>query len=269
MTTAPTLDESLPSLKVLNPLDSNCNVKRDDAICVSQLRNGAAAEKLDREILTANPDVKIVLPLSFHVFGDEELFFSNTFKQFFNTRAGDHMAGQLDNISFASPPSPLVSQFRELDPGILCNGDQRLTNCSGICKCTHLIQIPLNSTVELIVLDRDNTAGINHPLHLHGMSFYVLGNGKLPQGHNMTIKEIVEMDRKTRKSGFPPGKDTITIPTGGYVILRFRATNPGFWFFHCHFLFHILTGMSAVFQVGSLSDFPPVPHNFPRCGNFL
>lgn len=43
----------------------------------------------------------------------------------------------------------------------------------------------------------------------------------------------------------------------------------GYWLFHCHFLFHIVIGMNLVVHVGTHADLPPVPPNFPRCGNFL
>lgn len=29
-------------------------------------------------------------------------------------------------------------------------------------------------------------------------------------------------------------KDTLIVPTGGYVVIRFIANSPGAWFFHCH-----------------------------------
>ena len=43
----------------------------------------------------------------------------------------------------------------------------------------------------------------------------------------------------------------------------------GYWLFHCHFLYHHATGMSMVMQVGDPEDIPPVPRNFPRCGDYL
>jgi len=43
----------------------------------------------------------------------------------------------------------------------------------------------------------------------------------------------------------------------------------GYWLFHCHFLFHIVIGMNTIIHVGTHADLPPVPHNFPRCGDFL
>jgi hypothetical protein len=42
----------------------------------------------------------------------------------------------------------------------------------------------------------------------------------------------------------------------------------GYWFLHCHFLYHIATGMAVVLQVGETSDFPTPPAGFPRCGSF-
>lgn len=30
-------------------------------------------------------------------------------------------------------------------------------------------------------------------------------------------------------------KDTISIPSKGYTIFRFKADNPGWWLLHCHF----------------------------------
>ena len=34
----------------------------------------------------------------------------------------------------------------------------------------------------------------------------------------------------------PPFRDTVTLPQGGWVVLRFVADNPGLWVMHCHLL---------------------------------
>lgn len=56
-------------------------------------------------------------------------------------------------------------------------------------------------------------------------------------------------------------------------ITRYFQTNSrfilGYWLFHCHFLFHIVIGMNLVLHVGAQADLPPVPDNFPTCGDFL
>ena len=43
----------------------------------------------------------------------------------------------------------------------------------------------------------------------------------------------------------------------------------GFWLFHCHLSFHIEVGMGLIFQIGEPEDLPPVPKNFPTCGNWF
>ncbi len=40
----------------------------------------------------------------------------------------------------------------------------------------------------------------------------------------------------------PVMKDTVIVPDGGYVVLRFFSDNPGFWALHCHLSFHLETG---------------------------
>lgn len=63
----------------MNPLDAQCNQQRDDAICVSQLKN---AQPVDQDILQAKPDVKIFLPFRFYLYRVEELFQPNTYNRF-------------------------------------------------------------------------------------------------------------------------------------------------------------------------------------------
>lgn len=38
----------------------------------------------------------------------------------------------------------------------------------------------------------------------------------------------------------------VVIPANGYIVLRFQASNPGVWFFHCHIDLHLVGGMAAV-----------------------
>ncbi len=64
-------------------------------------------------------------------------------------------------------------------------------------------------------------------------------------------------------------KDTVTIPEGGYTIIRFVADNPGVWFFHCHLDFHSEIGMGFLLRVGTENDLPPKPKNWQQCGSFI
>lgn len=63
----------------MNPLDARCNITRNDAICVSQLKN---AKHIDPAILQDRPDVKIFLPFRFFVYRPEMLFQPNTYNRY-------------------------------------------------------------------------------------------------------------------------------------------------------------------------------------------
>jgi FtsP/CotA-like multicopper oxidase with cupredoxin domain len=66
-----------------------------------------------------------------------------------------------------------------------------------------------------------NHSPMVHPMHLHG--------------HFFRIGEAV--------------KDTVMVPPHmGQVTFDFHADNPGSWFFHCHFIYHLERGMARVFE---------------------
>lgn len=65
-----------------------------------------------------------------------------------------------------------------------------------------------------------------------------------------------------------PFKDTITVPSNGFVSVRFRADNPGYWLMHCHYEWHVNIGMGLILQVGEPYQMVPPPKGFPQCGNY-
>ena len=85
---------------------------------------------------------------------------------------------------------------------------------------------------QLVRFVFENPTGMDHPFHLHGHSFHVLGK---PGALN--LKD-------------PPLKDTVTIPAKGGLVIQWRANNPGKWFFHCHIEWHLATGMARVIEIG-------------------
>ena len=85
----------------------------------------------------------------------------------------------------------------------------------------------------------------------------------------MQIKQLDRYNLLKRNLVRPPVKDTVTIPDGGYTIIRFEAHNPGFWLFHCHIEFHAEIGMALVLKVGDNDEMVPVPKNFPTCHDYM
>nr|BCM26535.1 laccase-like multicopper oxidase 2 [Ischnura senegalensis]BDD85289.1 multicopper oxidase 2 [Ischnura senegalensis] len=267
----PTYDYGLAQGVVLNPLDAICNVERPDAICVSQLKN---AKPVDEGILQEHPDVKIFLPFRFLLYQPEQLFQPHLYNRFLVAPNGDHVISLVDGISFVFPPSPPLTQIDDIPPEMFCNGDRRPPNCGENCMCTHKVDVPLNAVVEVVLVDEVQQPNLSHPFHLHGYAFNVVGIGRSPdaQVKKINLKHALDLDRRGllhRQFNLPPAKDTIAVPNNGYVVLRFRANNPGYWLFHCHFLFHIVIGMNLVVHVGTHADLPPIPPNFPRCGDHL
>jgi FtsP/CotA-like multicopper oxidase with cupredoxin domain len=62
-----------------------------------------------------------------------------------------------------------------------------------------------------------------HPMHLHGHYFQVVAlNGERFEG---------------------AVRDTVLVPVGASVTIRFDARNPGNWPLHCHHLYHMNSGM--------------------------
>lgn len=92
------------------------------------------------------------------------------------------------------------------------------------------LQFPL----IFVVLNKNavQQTNLSHPFHLHGTAFHVIGMGRSPDSNvkKINLKHALDWDRKGllhRQFGKPPLKDTVAVPNNGYVVLRFRADNPG------------------------------------------
>lgn len=88
--------------------------------------------------------------------------------------------------------------------------------------------MPLDSVVEIVLVDTGFAFDANHPFHLHGHSFRVVAMEKL--GSSVTLNEVKKRDEAGlihRNLENAPLKDTVTVPDGGYTILRFHASNAG------------------------------------------
>ncbi|XP_071848940.1 uncharacterized protein [Apostichopus japonicus] len=180
---------------------------------------------------------------------------------------------QINHITFTFPPVPLLTQHDEVDQSLFC--DARVastwTNCTDIqCRCTQIISVELNQTVELFFFNGRPNGGC-HPMHLHGFSYRIVGSGLLNGTYTPADIQALDMNGTFPRlqSNCPPNKDTVCVSHGSYMIIQFIADNPGWWFLHCHLDFHALIGMAMVVRVGTDEDLSGlIPPNFPRCNNF-
>ena len=87
------------------------------------------------------------------------------------------------------------------------------------------IRLTVGERVRLVIT---NETMMEHPMHLHGV-FMELQNGAHP--------------------AFAPRKHTVSVPPNETVEAHLTFEEPGAWAFHCHLLFHMMTGMFARFEV--------------------
>ncbi|KAJ9675472.1 hypothetical protein PVL29_024414 [Vitis rotundifolia] len=142
------------------------------------------------------------------------------------------LATSINNISFQSPtidilqayyynisgvygdkfPSvpPLVFDFTAEDPPSKYD-----TPRNG----TEVRVLEYNSTVEIVFQGTNLLAGTDHPMHLHGYSFYVVGwgFGNFDKNRDPLRYNLVD----------PPLQNTIAVPKKGWATIRFKASNPG------------------------------------------
>lgn len=88
--------------------------------------------------------------------------------------------------------------------------------------------------VQIVV---NNIDAATHPFHLHGHHFQILSRPASGTG-NWSGSD----------SGYastPPRRDTVAIMPNSHAVIRFNASNPGVWLFHCHIEWHVEMGLTA------------------------
>lgn len=145
-----------------------------------------------------------------------------------NTR----LSASVNNISFVNPTIDILEGYYHMINGQFTTNfpDKPPLNFNYTAPILPLeFQLPergtkvkvldYNATVELVFQGTNVVAGTDHPMHIHGYNFYVVGSGfgnfdkdKDPLNYNL-------LD--------PPYQNTIAIPYNGWTAIRFRANNPG------------------------------------------
>ena len=87
---------------------------------------------------------------------------------------------------------------------------------------------------EIVQIHMGNPHQYPHPMHLHGHIFQIVAKGEGDWDGDESILPQV-----------PSKRDGLVVPAYGYAVIRFKADNPGVWFFHCHIDFHLVGGMAA------------------------
>lgn len=126
---------------------------------------------------------------------------------------------------------------------------------------TKVVVLPFNTRVEAVMQDTSIIGAESHPLHLHGFNFFVVGQGFGNFDPNKDPAKFNLVD--------PAERNTVGVPSGGWVAIRFRADNPGVWFMHCHLEVHTSWGLKMAWVVmdGKRPNqkLPPPPSDLPKC----
>ena len=196
-----------------------------------------------------------------------------------------NIGDSINGIRFVNPLSPFYDPF----PQGLLNCSERC-NPTEICWCTHGITLEYNSLVDIVITQLESpripSHHEGHPMHIHGHRFALvaMGFGKydpttgLKTGDTKSIKCESDVCRTpTWNTQYPIGplhldnpplKDNVILPPGGYVVLRMRADNPGYWLLHCHLLRDQIGGMELYLETAPEMVKLPAPQ-LPPCSPFF
>ncbi|OKO96553.1 Iron transport multicopper oxidase FET3 [Penicillium subrubescens] len=120
---------------------------------------------------------------------------------------------------------------------------------------THSIVLEKDEVVEVVLSNQDTGT---HPFHLHGHNFQLLDRYP-PYGTNFydydaeTEFATFDSSNHTAFPTYPARRDTFVLPPGGYYVIRFVASNPRVWLFHCHIDWHTMQGLAMTFVEDSLT----------------
>jgi len=81
---------------------------------------------------------------------------------------------------------------------------------------------------QRVEIELVNRSMMTHPMHLHGHAF-----------------QVIAIDGQRLRGAV---RDTVLVMPMGRVRIAFDADNPGRWAFHCHNLYHMMTGMMTEFR---------------------
>ncbi|KAI3749841.1 hypothetical protein L2E82_20458 [Cichorium intybus] len=212
---------------------------------------------------------------------DQNLFFTMGFG-FFNCTPGPRCQGpnntrfgaSMNNVSFVLPNRvSLLQAYTQKIPNIYTPDfppvpplqfDYTGNVPRGLwqpVKGTKLYKLKFGSSVQIVLQDTSIFSTEDHPVHLHGYHFYIVGQGFGNFNPSRDTGNFNLVD--------PPQRNTIDVPVGGWAAIRFVADNPGVWLMHCHIDTHLAWGFAMAFivenGVGESETLLPPPSDLPQC----
>ncbi|KAK4414206.1 Laccase-1 [Sesamum alatum] len=212
-------------------------------------------------------DKRIVATVSLNL---QDCPLNETCKGYLNKR----FYASMNNQSFVRPSTSILeSHYRNLSAGFSTDFPENppyVFNYTGVNPVTEnmntefgtkLFRVPFGTRLEIVLQDTNFLNPENHPIHVHGHNFFIVGRGfgnfdleKDPKGYNLVD---------------PPERNTVAVPMGGWAAIRLVADNPGVWFVHCHLEEHTSWGLALGFIVENGKEpsqcLLPPPSDLPPC----
>ncbi|XP_058099314.1 laccase-17-like [Magnolia sinica] len=186
---------------------------------------------------------------------------------------GTKFSAAVNNVSFVLPTTAILQAYFfgqsngvyttdfPNNPPFPFNYTGTPPNNTMVSNGTKTVTLAFNTSVELVMQDTSILGIESHPLHLHGFNFFVVGQGFGNYDPNKDPSKFNLVD--------PIERNTIGVPSGGWVAIRFLADNPGVWFMHCHLEVHTSWGLKMAWIVtdGKLPNqkLLPPPSDLPKC----
>ncbi|PPS13085.1 hypothetical protein GOBAR_AA07575 [Gossypium barbadense] len=143
---------------------------------------------------------------------------------------GTKFVASVNNVSFAMPTTALLqAHFFSQSNGVytpdfpstpitLFNYTGSPPNNTMVSNGTKVVVFPFNTFMELVMQDTSILGAESHPLHLHGFNFFIISQGFRNFDPNKDPAKFNLID--------PVERNTVGVPSGGWVAIHFLANNP-------------------------------------------
>ncbi|KAL6451112.1 FET3 Iron transport multicopper oxidase FET3 [Candida maltosa Xu316] len=139
-----------------------------------------------------------------------------------------------NGITFTPPKVPTLYTVLSSDKNVTT--DQSIYGSN-----TNSFVLQDDEVVEIILNNHDPG---KHPFHLHGHNFQLISRFNGDEDHEVFFDPNNETF--TDYPEYPMIRDTVEVKANGFMVLRFKANNPGVWFFHCHVDWHLEQGLALL-----------------------
>ncbi|KAK1929717.1 Oxidoreductase OpS5 [Phytophthora citrophthora] len=225
-------DEGLAIVRYPGSLSEPTTHKTEETVTIGEF----AFTPAKLEVLPANPNDR------------------STMRFNINTTIGTGLVS-LDGGAFQTLVVPDEPPLLSVASGLTTAGLPVSANARAIKYGDHVEVVLMNDVLE------------QHPFHMHSHVAWVVGSG------HASAEDVYSNNLPPLKLDSPMVRDVYTVPacdiddTGacvnvGYVVLRFKADNPGVWMLHCHVDWHMAIGMGMIFVEGEAELHEKGPNAF-------